>query len=119
VAAWPIIELGTRLRVFLSAAPADTDFAVRLALDLTERDIVVWNEQSTPGVDQADKGERIRQAIRAAQAVILVVSSQTRSSRTIKEHLRLADLYQRRLILVRVGDEEPAQAPPPGWRETI
>ena len=47
------------------------------------------------------------------------ISSQTRSSRTIKEHLRLADLYQRRLILVRVGDEEPAQAPPPGWRETI
>ena len=42
----------------------------------------------------------MRLAIRAAQAVVLMVSSQTRSSRTVKEHLRLADLYQRRLILV-------------------
>jgi len=119
VAAWPLIEPVTRQRIFLSAAPTDADLAARLTSDLEARDIVVWTEQHTPGEEDSDKEERIRQTIRAAQAVVLVVSSQTRSSRTIKEHLRLADLYQRRLILVWVGDDEHAQPQYYGWRETI
>jgi len=79
---------------------------------------VVWTEQHTPGEEFADKEERVHQAIRAAQAVVLVISSQTRSSRLVKEHLRLADVYSRRLILVWVGDE-PAQPQHYGWQETI
>src|SRR5712692_7561088 len=119
VAAWPLIEPITRQRVFLSAASADAVFADRLATDLAARDIVVWTEQHTPGDGHAGQEERVRQAIRAAQAVILVVSSQTRSSRTVKEHLRLADLYQRRLVLVWVGDDAHTPTLLPGWHETV
>jgi len=119
VAAWPLIEPITHLRVFLSAAPADAAFADRLLTDLKAREIVVWTEQQTPGEIQVDQEERVRQAIRAAQAVVLVVSTQTRSSRTVREQLCLADLYQRRLLLVWVGDDEHAPAPPPGWHETV
>ncbi len=119
VAAWPLIKPITRQRVFLSAAPADAAFADRLTTDLEARDIVVWSEQHTPAEKEADPEERVQQAIRAAQAVVLVVSSQARSSRIVREHLRLADLYQRRLILVWVGDEEHTPATPPGWRETV
>jgi hypothetical protein len=117
VAAWPRIEPITRQRVFLSAAPADAVFANRLAADLEARDIVVWSEQHTPGESQLSQEERLQQAVRAAQAVVLVVSSQTRSSRTVKEHLLLADLYARRLILVWVGEDE--RPPLHQWRETI
>lgn len=117
--AWPVIEPITRQRIFLSTAPADTAFADRLATDLAVRDIVVWNEQNTFDNSHAEQEERIRQAIRSAQAVVLVVSSQTRSSRTVKEHLRLADLYQRQLILVWIGDDDQTPALPPGWRETV
>jgi len=117
VAAWPLIEPVTRQRVFLSAAPADTDFADRLRSDLQARGLVVWNEQHTPGEEHADKEERTRQSIRAAQAV--VVSAQTRSSRTVREHLRLTDLYSRRLILVWVGDDELTPLQQLGWRETV
>src|SRR6266849_3125566 len=119
VAAWPRIEPISRQRIFLSVAPADTAFADRLRTDLEARDIVVWTEQQTPENDQTNKEEGIRQAIRAAQAVVLVVSSQTRSSRTVKEHLRLADVYSRRLILVWVGGDEQTPALPPGWHETV
>ncbi len=118
VAAWPLIEPITRQRVFLSAAPADAAFADRLRTDLAARDIVVWTEQHTPGEGHVGQEERVRQAVRAAQAVVLVVSSQTRASRTVREHLRLADLYRRQLILVWVGDDEHA-LPPPGWQETV
>jgi hypothetical protein len=118
VAAWPLVEPITRQRVFLSAAPADAEFADRLRSDLESRDIVVWSEQHTFDNGHLDKEERLRRALRAAQAVVVVVSSQTRSSRTVKEHLRLADLYQRRLILVWVGEDEPMQFQQLGWRET-
>jgi hypothetical protein len=118
IAAWPLIKPVTRPRIFLSAAPADANFADRLLADLEARDIVIWNEQHALGADRANQEERVRLAIRASQAVVLVVSPQTRSSRTVKEHLRLADLYQRRLILVWVGDE-PAQPQHYGWRETV
>ena len=43
LAAWPVIEPVTRLRIFLTAAPADTAFADRLATDLAGRDMVVSN----------------------------------------------------------------------------
>jgi len=119
VAAWRLIEPVTRQRVFLSAAPADADFAARLTTDLEALDIVVWTEQHTPDDEHADKEERVRQAIRASQAMVLIVSSQTRSSRTVKEHLRLANLYQHRLILVWVGDNEHAQPQHFGWQETM
>src|SRR5713101_2627047 len=66
VAAWPLIQPVTRQRVFLSASPADAAFADRLRTDLEARDIVVWNEQHTPGEKQVDQKERVRQAIRAA-----------------------------------------------------
>jgi len=118
VAAWPLIEPVTRPRVFLSTAPADATFADHLRADLEMRGMVVWTEQHTLDDSESDKEERIRQAIRAAQAVVVVVSSQTRSSRTVKEHLRLADLYLRRLILVWLGDEL-TQPQYYGWRETI
>lgn len=119
LAAWPEIEPLSRSCVFLSAAPADAAAARRLRADLEARDILIWTEQDAPGGMTMDQQERVRQAIRAAQAVVLVVSSQIRSSRTVSTHLRLADMYARRLIRVWVGAEEHVQVSPPGWRETV
>jgi hypothetical protein len=119
VRAWPNIEPDTHTRIFLSAAPGDNAMMERLATDLQARSIVVWTEQHGPGENHSDKEERVRQAIRAAQAVVLVVSSQTRSSSTVKEHVRLADMYKRRLILVWVGDDDHVQSQRYGWQETV
>ncbi len=119
VAAWPLIEPVTCPRVFLSAAPADATFAERLRIDLEAHGIVVWDGQTDLADTTMDAQMRVQQAIRAAQAVMLVASRQTRPSRQVKEHLRLADLYQRRLILVWVDKDEGAQPLLASWRDTV
>src|SRR5207244_2345429 len=105
-------------RVFLSSAPGDAAFAKQLCIDLHARGIIVWTEQLGPDGAPANEEGRLRQAIRFAQALVLVVSPQTRTSRTVQEHLRLANLYRRRLILVWVGDDPDARPHRYGWRET-
>src|SRR5581483_5664418 len=50
--------------------------------------------------------EAARQAIRAAQLVLLVVSPQTRSSLEVREHLRIAGIYRRPVLCVwAAGDQ--------------
>jgi energy-coupling factor transporter ATP-binding protein EcfA2 len=118
MAAWKIESPVLSQRVFLSSAPGDAAFAEQLSADLQTRGVVVWNEQKGPDGAPASEEEQLQRAIRTAQAVLLIVSPQTRASRTVKEHLRLADLYQRRLILVWVGDEPDARPQRHGWHET-
>lgn len=116
--AWEIDSLVLSQRIFLSSAPGDAAFAEQLRADLSRRGVVVWDEQKGPGGAPAREEEQLQRAIRAAQAVVLVVSPQTRASRTVKEHLRLADLYRRRLILVWVGDDPHIRSQRYGWYES-
>jgi hypothetical protein len=116
--AWKIDSPALSQRVFLSSAPGDASFAEQLSADLQMRGVVVWNEQKGPdGIPVSDE-KQLQLAIRAAQAVVLIVSPQTRASRTVKEHLRLVDLYQRRLIRIWVGDDPDVQPQRYGWHET-
>src|SRR5579884_468919 len=70
-------------RVFLSACPADEALKVRLARDLQAQGMVVYqaHAESTPG--KPAEGEAMRQAIRAAEVVLLLASPQARSSRQV------------------------------------
>jgi hypothetical protein len=47
------------------------------------------------------------------------VTRQTRPSRQVKEHLRLTDLYQRRLILVWTDEDEGTPSSLASWRDTV
>src|SRR5450755_565187 len=79
--------------VFLSHAPSDD--ITRLKTDLTMRDITVQDD-STPEPQQ----EKTRQAIRAAQTVLLVLTPQTGSSAAVKDHVRIAGLYRRSILCI-------------------
>jgi serine/threonine protein kinase len=79
--------------VFLSHAPSDD--ITRLQRDLTIRDISVQND-STPAPQEG----KTRQAIRAAQVVLLVLTPQTDSSAAVKDHVRIAGLYRRSILCV-------------------
>ncbi len=103
-----------RRRVFLTAAPADHAFAARLQADLQARGIAVVND-NTPIAHQQ---EALQQAIRDVDLVLVVVSPYTPSSRTVKEPLRIATIYRRRLVFVRVTDDEPASVIPETWGRT-
>lgn len=91
---------GPPKRVFLSAAPADGTFAARLQADLQKRGIGVWNASSLGAQKAPDESEAARQAIRAADVVLLVASPHARASHAVKDHLRIADMYKRRLVFV-------------------
>jgi serine/threonine protein kinase len=80
-------------RIFLSHAALDD--VTRMQTDLTIRDLSVQDD-SAPEPQE----EKTRQAIRAAHVVLLVLTPQTRSSATVKEHLRIASLYQRSMLCV-------------------
>jgi serine/threonine protein kinase/energy-coupling factor transporter ATP-binding protein EcfA2 len=78
-------------RIFLSHAALDD--ITRLRNDLTIRDIDVQDDAASEPQE-----EQIRQAIRAAQVVFLVLTPHTRSSAAVQEHLRIAALYRRKII---------------------
>ena len=103
-----------RRRVFLTAAPADNTFAARLQADLQARGIAVVSDH----MPNAHQQEALQQTIRDVDLVLVVVSPYTRSSRTVKEPLRIATIYQRRLVFVRVTDDEPASVLPETWGRT-
>ncbi len=94
--------------VFLAAAPADEKFAVRLKTDLSKRDIHCTN--SISGAPTAQNAEAaMHRAIRTALVVLTIISPQMRGSRAVKEQLRIASMYQRRIVLVWVAGEGLAQ----------
>jgi serine/threonine protein kinase len=103
-----------RRRVFLTATPADTTFSARLQADLQARGISVVSDP----MPKADQQETLQQAIRDVDLVLVVVSPSTRSSRTVKEPLRIATIYQRRLVFVQITDDEPAAVFPETWGRT-
>jgi hypothetical protein len=78
-------------RVFLSHAALDD--VTRLRADLALRDFIVQDDTSSEAQE-----EQIRQAIRAAQVVLLLLTPHSRSSAAVQEHLRIAQLYRRRII---------------------
>src|SRR6266516_758328 len=92
--------------VFLSYARTDGSFVSQLQSDLQARGIPVWidHEDIQPGTP--DWEDSLRKAIRQASAVVLVASPSARSSRYVKDELRIAEMYRRAVDpLWAMGDE--------------
>ncbi len=102
-------------RVFLMAAPADEAFAIRLQVDLQAQGIVVSRASEVRTPNQPDA---LRHVISDAQMMLVVVSPDTRASRTIKEQLRIVSMYQQRLVFVRARGDDLAAVLPEAWGRT-
>jgi serine/threonine protein kinase len=103
--------------IFLTAAPDDDTFAVRLQADLTRRGLRVWRDRLE---SVAEKEETIRHVIRNANLVVVILSSYSRSSRIIREHMRIANMYEQRMVFFWAeGNEISEVLPiPNGWGKT-
>lgn len=105
-------------QVYISYAQPDRIIVERLIEDLERRSLTVWSEDQglppgTPSWEQA-----LRDAIRAAPVVLVVVSPYTRSSRYVADELRVAELYKRPVCPVWVAGEEWMECIPLGWGGT-
>jgi len=78
-------------------------------------------EQASPDRTQRtlEQEDEVRHAIRAADVVLLVVTPHARPSRTVKVHLRIASLYQRRLVFIWTTGEEITDVLPEEWGITV
>src|SRR6266496_3875513 len=104
--------------VFLSYARTDGSFVSQLQSDLQARGIPVWidHEDNQPGTP--DWEDSLRKAIRQASAVVLVASPSARSSRYVKDELRIAEMYQRPVYPLWAMGNEWMDAVPIGWGGT-
>ena len=91
----------------------------RLTADLQQRGITASIEGPDRTQHTLEQEDEVRQAIRAADVVFLVVTPHARSSRTVKEHLRIASLYQRRLVFIWTTGEEITDVLPEEWGKTV
>lgn len=93
--------------VFMSYSRTDEAVMQRIASFLRKRDINVWvdNEKLKPGTPIWEA--EIEKAIKAASAVIVILSPDSKNSEWVRREITLADQYHTRIfpVLVR-GDEE-------------
>jgi len=101
--------------VYVAHAQQDGALVERLRADLRGQGITAWVDDhdlvpGTPNWEQA-----LREAIRAASAILLVTSPATRVSRYIGDELRIAELYGRRVYPIWVAGEQWMECVPLGW----
>jgi TIR domain len=92
---WPLLASLIHPFVFLCYARADSERVIALKTDLQGQGISIWIDREGLQPGTLDWEEALRTAIRAARAVLLIASPNARSSRYVRDELRIAELYQR------------------------
>jgi predicted outer membrane repeat protein len=105
--------------VFLACSHVDTEKAIvtQLRTALQERGMMLRSSRQIrrPGVEYPRK--TLREAIRAAQMILLIVSPQARSSRHVREALEVVRMYRRPVCAVWIEGEHWQECLPPGEHE--
>jgi peptide/nickel transport system substrate-binding protein len=114
-APWNLSIPSSSRLVFLASSHVDAEraFVSRLKTTLQERDMVLWSSRQVG----RQKAESVREVVRAAQAVLVIVSPDARSSRHVKEALELARTYQRPTCGVWIEGERWQECLPKGVEE--
>ena len=100
--------------MFLAYARADSAIVERLRTDLQTQGIITWIDREGIQPGTPDWEEALLTAIRGAHAVLLVASPNARSSRYVKDELRIAQMYQRPICPVWVTGTQWLEAVPLG-----
>ena len=99
--------------VFLACSYADSEKTIltQLKTVLQKRGITLWSSRhiGRRGLEQPRKA--LREVVRAAQVILLVVSPEARSSRHVREALEVGRLYRRPVCAVWIEGED--------WQECL
>ncbi len=112
---WPLLESLIHPFVFLCYARADSELVTRLKTDLLSLGVHVWIDREGLQPGTLDWEEALRTAIRSAQAVLLIASPNARSSRYVRDELRIAEMYQRPVYPLWIAGTQWMDAVPLGW----
>src|SRR6266487_1770301 len=112
---WPLLESRIHPFVFVCYARADSERVIALKTDLQGRGISVWIDREGLQPGTLDWEEALRTAIRAARVVLLIASPNARSSRYVRDELRIAELYQRPVYPLWIEGTQWMDAVPLGW----
>lgn len=108
-------SMDERPLVFLAYSRTDSELVARLRTDLQVLGVNIWIDREGLQPGTLDWEEAVREAIRAAQAVLLIASPNARSSRYVKDELRIAEMYQRLVYPIWVAGVYWIDAIPLGW----
>ena len=107
------------LFVFISYSRVNSQFVTRLRADLQSQGINTWIDQEGLRPGTPDWEEALRNAVRAAYAVLLIASPNSRQSPYVKDELSIAkEMYQRPVYPIWVAGEQWMDAIPMGWGST-
>jgi TIR domain/AAA ATPase domain/Right handed beta helix region len=101
--------------IFLSCSRADGEIVELLKSDLQIQGINIWIDKEGLEPGTSDWEEALRTAIRTAHAVLLVASPNARTSRYVKDELRVAEMYQRPVYPIWIAGNQWMEAVPLGW----
>jgi len=99
--------------VFLACSHADTEKAIvtQLKTVLQERGLTLRSSRQIRRAGVEHPRKTLREAIRAAQMILLIVSPEARSSRHVREALEVARMYRRPVCAVWIEGED--------WQECL
>lgn len=103
------------LTIYIACAPEDRTLAEQIRAWLQASGIAGWIGNGSLGTEPSATEQAQRQAIRAAQALLLLVSPHTAATPHILGELRIADMYQRSTFLAWVGGSDWGTCVPRGW----
>jgi transcriptional regulator with XRE-family HTH domain len=105
--------------VFLACSYADSEKTIvtQLKTVLQKRGITLWSSRhiSRQGMEQPRKA--LREVVRAAQMILLVVSPEARSSRHVREALEVGRIYRRPVCAVWIEGDDWQECLPPDEQE--
>ena len=105
--------------VFLACSYADSEKAVitRLKTVFQKRGIPLWSSRhiGRQGLEQPRKA--LREVVRTAQVILLIVSPEARSSRHIREALEIGRMYMRPVCAIWIEGENWQECLPPDEQE--
>ncbi len=114
-----LLALPTSPFVFLACSYADSEKAVvnRIKTVLQQQGITLLGSRHIGRHGLEQPGKALREVVRAARVILLVVSPEARSSRHVREALEIGRMYQRQVCGVWIEGENWQECLPPNEQE--